>query len=204
MADYTRSLQTLLSHQSLALSNTVTGTAVSCADALMGWVYLYHANVGTTANASGTTYRIQTTPDAAGTLSWVTLPGGTIVTGTTAANQALISGSEGIGDSDWAVGSTTGFSVGQNIYVRDVGTLANSEWHIIRSIAAGTAIRAFDGLSSTKTTNDEIYNQAERYIIAIPDLGGGAERIRINVQHQSATGSTIHFKASVLLGTDIE
>lgn len=199
MADPTKTAnRTLISHQAISLDNVVVGSELDVSTFFSADVVIYHANIGITANASGTKYLIQASVVASGNEDWVTIASHT--TDTNAANKANIAGNESIGDKVIGVGTgeQSGFATGDLIYIQDTGALANSEWNAVDDNSTADQIDILDGLTVAKDSADDIFDEAE--VVAIHLDLDGIQRIRCVVNHRiSATGSTIHTK--VIAGT---
>lgn len=190
--------RTLITHQAIALDNIVVGSELDVSSLFSADVAIYHANIGVTANASGTKYLIQASMVASGNEDWVTVASHT--TDTKAANKANIAGTEIVGSKLIGVGTgeESGFDTGDVIYLQDTGTLANSEWGMVDDNGTADQIDLVDGLTNAKDSADDVFDEAEVVNIHL-DLDG-IQRIRCVVNHRlSATGSTIHTK--VIAGT---
>ena len=96
MADNTQANSTLLAHQAHTHSATdvsVVGNSVDVQSWFEAQIYVYHANIEITANATGVTYILQANPTVgADDEAWVDLV--PFRTGTTASVAAEISGAE--------------------------------------------------------------------------------------------------------------
>jgi len=191
----------VLAHQAITHPGSVAGSNIAVADDLAATIVIYHANIETTANAIGVRYYIQTSPSS-GTDNddWGTIA--QFQTTETPANLANLAGSEAIGQTvlDVVAGEESGFSANQQLYIRDTGTLADSEW----ALCDGTAtddIKVVDGITRAKDSADDILNEAEIFIAQL-DLTA-AKRLRIVVVHRAATGSDIHTKAIMVRGDSI-
>ena len=106
MADYTQAAATLLAHQ--AHTHAVTdvsqvGTEVDVRTFLSGQVFVYHANIETTANATGVQYKIQGRWSTGANVNedWIDLM--TFQTGEVSAVAAEIAGSEAAGQTSITV-----------------------------------------------------------------------------------------------------
>ena len=85
-----------------------------------------------------------------------------------------LTATEPIAETVMTVVSTTGFAAGDYLYIDDVGTPANSEWHQVRQLdSVGTDITLTAGLVTAKDTSDNIYSQAETFTMTL-DLSGVA------------------------------
>lgn len=202
MADNTQQQIVLLPHQEMTHPATLVGSASDVSTMLGGLVYLWQANIETTANlGAGLDYiDIQVSPDASGN-NWASLM--KLVPSTTAASDEIFTATEPIGETVFAVTSTTGFDAGDLIYCKDLTSVATSEWHEVASIVANTSITSVDGLAVAKVATDDVmYDQASRWAVFV-DLSG-VRRIRVVVKHQGSTGSDWRVYAVLEVVTDIE
>lgn len=208
MADNTQAASTLAAHQAHTHSTTdvsQTNAEVDVRTWLRGQIYVYHANIETTANATGVDYLIQGrwTTGASVNEDWIDLI--PFRTGTTAAVAAEISGAEAGGETTIAVDAdpTAAFTRGADIYIADNGTVADGEWGKVSHSAAGPDIVTIvDGLTNAKDAADTMWTQAETFS-ALLDLSG-LSWVRLLMMHTAATGSDIHFKAEMVSVTDFE
>lgn len=189
----------LLTHQELTHPGTVTGSPVNVATKLFAEVTIRHANVEVTANAEGVVYRIETNQNASGDEGWVTKQ--EFITTTTAADTEALSGTEAIGSKSLGVASTTGFNVGDLIYVEDSSVAGDGEWHRIEDVVAATNVDIYDGLTVAKDSLDFIWDQAEIFSDIIHTAG--VKRIRVTVEHRTVTGSDIHFMSEMVTADSI-
>jgi len=208
MATYTQAAQTILSHQAHTHSTidvSVVGSALDVKTSLSGTVYFYHANIETTANATGVEYILQGSWNTTSSVNedWIDLI--TWQTGTTAAVASEITGTEASGETTIAVDAdpTAAFTRGIQIYIQDAGTLANSEWaRCSHSATSADIVTIMDGLTTGKDAADTMWTQAESAAFNIPNLSG-MNFIRGIVLHTASTGSNIHFKMELVEVTAI-
>jgi len=209
MADVTQAASTLAAHQ--AHTHSVTGVHVAGAEVdvrtmIAAMIYVYHANIETTANATGVQYILQGRWSTGGTVNedWVDLV--TFHTGVTAAVATEIAGNEAAGQTSIDVDAdpTAAFLRGVDVYVEDKGTLADGEWGKCSHSVTGTphTVNLVDGLTNAKDASDTIWTQAETFS-ALVDLSG-LSYVRLLMLHTAATGSNIHFKAQMVAYTDLE
>jgi hypothetical protein len=204
MADFTQSAtQSLLAHQELehaGATNNVVGSAIDCSTWLMAQITAWLANIETTANATGVGFIIQGSIETSGN-DWVDI---VRFTGTTtAAVDDACGGDEPIGETVIAIASTTGYTVGGLVYLKDATGIAESEWGEVVAIVTNTSIKLMDGLITAKTTTDDIvYSQAQRFSVLVECAG--LKRLRACVVHQAATGSNIRVKCTAVAATDLE
>lgn len=201
MADYTQTTAEVLAHQELTHPGNVIGTPVSVASYLAGTVYIYQANIETTANlAAGLDYlELQISPDASGN-NWATYA--KFTASTTASETEALTATEPVSETVLAVASTTNLDASDFIYVKDETSVATSEWHQIVAISSNASVTIAEGLAVEKVADDDIYDQAQRWAVGM-DFAG-ISRIRLLVVHQGATGSDWRVYATMTAATDLE
>lgn len=207
MATFTQAAQTIFSHQAHTHSITdvsQVGSTLDVKTSLSGRVYFYHANIETTANATGVKYIIQGSWNTTSSVDedWIDLI--TFQTGVTAAVATEIAGTEAIGQTQITVDAdpTAAFTRGIRCYVEDKGTVADGEWARVDHSVAVTDVFLVDGLTSAKDSVDTIWTKAEVFSADIPNLSG-CNFIRGLMLHTAVTGSNIHFKAELVEVTAI-
>ena len=208
MADPTQQAVTLLSHQAHTHATTdvnVVGTEQDVRTWISGTFYVYHANIETTANATGVEYALQARWSTGANVNedWIDVI--SFGTGTTAAVAAEITGAEAAAETTIAVDAdpTAAFTSTSVIYIEDKGTVADGEWGEVDHSTAGPDIVIItDGLTNAKDAADTMWTQAERFISNV-DLSGFSY-VRALVRHSAATGSNIHFKSELVAVTDFE
>ena len=209
MADNTQAIVELIAptaftHTAATLSGLTIGADFDIRTFLSAGIYIYHANVETTANATGVQYKIQLRYSAAATSDedWVTVY--TFQTGVTAAVAAEVAGVEAAGQTSIDVDAdpTTAFTRGVKCYIQDTTTVADSEWAEVDFSVAVTTVNLVDGLTNAKDAADTIWTQAETNYTELSL--GHASYIRCIVQHTAATGANIEFKVEMVELTDFE
>ena len=178
-----------------SLGSSITPTT----GALWAYITLHHAFVEVTTNTNPPSFYVQTnlgTTDE----SWTTVAQFTA----TDADPVIenLTATEPIGETVMTVGSTTGFLYSDYIYIDDVGTPANSEWHQIQQInSVATDITLTAGLVTAKDTNDNIYSEAETFTMTL-DLSGVARWRVIYLNEGTAPDTAIWVRYIEV--TDIE
>lgn len=203
MVDFTQSKSTLLSHQLVTHPNSVEGTAVSVATALSCLITMWHALVEATANTNPGTFRVFGSFDASADDQWFHILDIDVTTDTAATED--FTASEPVGEKVLAVASTTGFAAKDNIYLEDVNTIAQSEWHTVDKIVSNTSIDIMIGLVNQKDapgTDDIIWGSAQQFRLPLPC--DGLSRIRVDFSHEGGTGANAHIMAEVNVATDLE
>jgi len=174
MATFTKSVQTaLLAIQSVAASSVVISAAFDMSTKLGGMVFARFGRRAAAAAGVGANIRIEASHATSGDNSWYPLAifttsfsavEGEAVTGTVAAGQKVIT-----------VASTTNLTAGDIIFI-DNGTIANSEWHRIKSIVGNTSVTVEDDLVNAQT-GATLYDAAEIFApVSIPEA---VMRIRV-------------------------
>lgn len=212
MADYTEDEDTLLAHQEHTHSTTdtwVIGIELDVMSRLAGTLYVYHANIETTANATGVKYILQGRPELTGAADherWNDLV--VLQTGTTAAVRAqIVAAGEAAAQTILEVKAdpTVAFLSGIDLYMHEAIAVANGEWgkcDYSRSIGGPLHyVHIMDGLTGAMVEDDEIWTQAEVFAAQV-DLAGVAY-LRAVVNHSAATGSDIVFEMIFRSATDI-
>jgi hypothetical protein len=211
MADYTEAEQTLLTQQRHTHSVTdvaVKGTEYDVKTFLSATFYVFHANIETTANATGVKYILQGRPEGSGAGdndNWVDLA--TFQTGTTAAvSAAIVAAGEAAAQTQLSVKAdpTASFTPGTSIYVHDVSDATKGGWHTVDFSATGGTheVTVIDGIENALVEDDLLLTEAEPFSTLV-DLDGIAY-VRGLVLHTAATGSDIEFKMILRVATDIE
>ncbi len=163
MADFTQAVladaiaHTESTHPWSSLGSSITPTDGS----LWALITLHHAYVEVATPTNPPSFYVQVnlgTTDE----SWTT------VAQFTATNAAVVvenlTATEPIGEKVMTVASTTGFVAGDYIYIDDVGTAADSEWHQVQQLdSVATDITLTAGLVAAKDTSDNIYSEAETF-----------------------------------------
>jgi hypothetical protein len=200
MADLTQSaVVDLLAHQEITHPGNVVGAWTSIESYLSGMIAIWLANIETTANATGVIVTVEGSNSADGSDPFILQR---FAGSATAAETEVLTATEPIGETVMAVASTTNLTVGDVIYIKDDTSVATSEWHEIVAVATNTSITLKDGLAVEKVANDDVYNQASKFLFPFQNVG--LKAIRVVIVHQAASGSDIRVKAEGVFETDIE
>jgi hypothetical protein len=190
---------TILTHQAVTHPDTVKGTAQDVSTKLAVTIYMFHASVEATANTNPGSFLVQESASSSGNEDWATIA--TYTAGSTTASTEAMTATEPVGETVLAVASTTGFVAGDNLYIQDTGTLADSEWGKCQEIVTNTSINLIDGLTNEKDSSDVIWNDAEIFVFDRVLTAVG--RIRVVFQHEGSTGANAHVKAIMVTGDSI-
>jgi hypothetical protein len=185
----------LLAHQAATHPTTIVGTPIDVETKRAVAVHLYHGYVEATADTNFGSFLIQLRYDdhasPGNTENWVTVVD-VPAAGTTPDTEAMTA-TEPAGETTLACASTTGFAVGDLLYIQDTGTLADSEWARCKTFVSNTNIQLIDGLTTQKDSADVIWNDAtvRRLVIGVET----AKSLRVVWTHEGATGANGHVKA---------
>ena len=201
MADFTQgSLTDAIAHAEVTHPNSVYGSSLTpTAGALWAQIHIHHGFIEAGANTNAGSFYIQTNLGTTNE-NWVTVAQFTTTTATTVIEN--MTATEPIGEVTMAVASTTGFAANDYIYIQDVGTAANSEWHQVDLIVSNTSIDLTEGLVVQKDTSDNIFSDAENWSFRL-DLSAVA-RWRVTYKHEGATGMNTAIWVNFIEATDFE
>jgi hypothetical protein len=152
----------LLSLQTVAASSVAVGTSENLDTELGGSVHIRFGRESATAAGAGVNIRVEYSPD---NVAW--FPAAIITTNFAACEGEAVSGTEAAGQTVIGAASTTNLTTGDIIFFLN-GTIANSEWHRIKSIVASTSVTLEDAIVNAQTSST-MYDAAEIYApIEIP------------------------------------
>ena len=184
----------VLAHQAATHPVTIVGSAIDCRTKIAATLFIYHAYVEATADTNFGKFMVQVRPDAGdGSVleHWITVAELVPVGGT--ADTEAMTATEPAGETVLACASTTGFAVGDELYIQDTTTLADSEWGTLASFVTNTSITLIDGLTTQKDSADVIWNDARKWVVPL-DLTS-IESFRVVWTHGGTTGANSHVKA---------
>lgn len=185
---------TALAHQAATHPTTIVGSAIDVSNIQKVTLFLYHGYVEATADTNSGSFLVQMRPETGtGTETEHWLTHTTKTAGTTTPDTEVCAANEPAAETVLAVASTTGFAVGDKLYIQNA-TLANSEWALLRKFAADTSITLVDGLTNAQSqTTSVIWNDANVWIVELDVTAISA--IRVVWTHEGATGANGHVKA---------
>jgi hypothetical protein len=201
MADFTQAaIADALAHQEVTHPNSVYGSSITpTAGALWAQIHMHHGFIEAGANTNPASFYIQTNLGTSKE-SWVTVAQFTATSATVVLEN--LTATEPIDETVLAVASTTGFAANDYIYVHDVNTAANSEWHQVDKIVSNTSIDIIGGLVVAKDTSDNVYSDAENFSMLL-DLSG-AVRWRVNYKSEGSSAMNTAIWVRYIEVTDIE
>jgi hypothetical protein len=186
-----------------ATEGSVIGTAIAVTSDFSGCGAFFYAPIETADPTEGAIFRLQYSVSASGNEDWVTLV--EFITFDTAAADETLGSSESAGDTALDVtDASTGFTVGDTIYVEDTGTVTDGEWNYVLDLDTTPPefVHLTYGLTNAKDNSDvirgaEIFN----YCVDLSPI----TRIRVTfTNNNTSTGVNCHIKATMTKFTDIE
>jgi hypothetical protein len=164
-----------------ASAEVVIGTAADISAAYYATLNILQGIAHTTPATIGFSALVQVSSETSGP-EWVNLytMGGDIGT----ASDEAVSGTCASGQAVIGMASTTGFTVGDFVFIRN-STLANSEWGYVKAVTANTSITLADNLVNAQT-GSTVYDLASYRTLEIPALGYN----RVRVIYTAPTGPT--------------
>lgn len=180
----------LLSLQSIASNAVVVGSAVDVSTKLAAFIGIHFGRRSASALTEGVEFRIEGSTKLSGDGHWFEL-GGSVKTGVVAAEAEAVSGTVAAAASVITVASTSNLGsssvLGSYDIFIDNGTIANSEFHRIKSIVSNTSVTIEDALVNAQT-GATIYTQAQFFGIQL-DLTA-IVRIRVVVNARNSGQAT--------------
>jgi len=187
MADWTKTASglivpiTAVAHPDTVPCNDID---VSSDDAVQ--LHLYHVLIEEAANTNPGYFAIQGNVGA-DDLGWADLMilQAPVFTGVTEALTA----DEPQGEITIAMANTTGFVAGDWVFLYDVSTIANSEWHLIENVVTNTSITIWDPLLVAKENSggDTAWATADVWSVLV-DVHA-LQMIRVLFIHSGAAGA---------------
>jgi hypothetical protein len=185
--------QTLLAIQTIGTTANVTvGSAVDVSTKLGPATAFvkFGRTVGTIMTAQ-VVFRIEGSANTTGNDEWVPIYTWSTGSATTVAGNAgaaaTLSGATTAGNTTSTLSAATGYAAGNIIFCYEAGTIANSEWSRVASMAA--AVVTWEEAQTRSHTNTIVMcNLAEEFAIPL-DLSGQV-RVRLVVDASAATGYT--------------
>lgn len=191
-SSYTKTIQTaLLALQSVASNTVAISSELALATNLALVVSLHFGRRTSSALTAGVNLRVEAAATASGNGHWFPVAQW-LTNKAVAAGIEAVSGTCAAGQKVIAMASTTGFALGDIIYI-DNGTIANSEWARVAALSANVSVTIEDNLLFAQTSST-VYNAAQLFLAQID--AAAITRLRIVVD-ASNTGQAIAVEAEV-------
>lgn len=203
MADYTQSKSVIIAHQAVTNPESVTGSAVSVASSLSGTIVCRHAYIeALDPGGIEPSFHIMGSHDASGDDAWFEILELTCVDPGAAPATEAMTATEPIGETVLAVASTSGFAAGDNIYVQDTVTEADSEWHKVDRVVTNTSVDIYNGLVAQKDSSDVLWGSAQAFAVSLSFQG--FSRINVYYSNEGSSAPNTAVLVELLQSTDIE
>ncbi len=205
MADFTQSKSAIISHQAVTNPESVKGSAVDIREALDALIVIRHAYIeAVDPGGIEPEFHVMASLDQTASPpadSWFKVVSFKATDPGAAPATEAMTATEPAAETSLACASTTGFAAGDEIYVRDTSTEANSEWHVIDKIVTNTSIDIFEGLVNQKDNADIIWGSAQAFRIPIP---GNVGHINVYYSNEGSSAPNTAVIAEALVNTDLE
>ena len=153
----------VLSLQSVAASTVLISSAIDVSTKLAATIFIHFGRRAATAAGAGVDFRIEASSKASADGHWYPLA--TFTTDFIAAEAEVVTGTVASGQKVITVASTTNLTAGDIIYI-DNTTIANAEWHRVKSIVANTSVTVEDNLVNAQT-GATLYDRAEMFVASL-------------------------------------
>lgn len=194
MASFTKTYQTaLLSLQSLTSGGTAVSSVLDVSTQLAASVLLRFGRTVTTALTAGLIYTIEGSFAASGDADWGVIGGCKFVTNTALVADEAVNGTCNAGQKVVGMASTTGFTVGMMVFIKN-STFGDSEFGVIAKVDANTSITLVDNLVNAQT-GSTVYADAQVFNVAELSLSS-YKRIRC-VANGGGTGQAVAIQAQI-------
>lgn len=183
--------QALLAHTQQATATITVGSAVDVSSKVgPATAFVKMGRSVATALSNNVRFRIEGSSKTSGNDEWVPLVEWTSQNGTTAASASTVNdGAFNSADTSFTITSATGFAAGDQIYLRETGTPANSEWTRVSGVVS-TTVSLEEGVTRGHTNGIAVTDLAESFAVLL-DLAGQV-RVRLVVDTASApSGQTV-------------
>jgi hypothetical protein len=169
----------------------ISGAELDVATKISISIDMFLGRVEATADTDPGTFYILKNLNESGDDGWTEIYSFTPIADT--AETETLNATANSGQKVITVDSTTGFSVGDKVYIQDTGAIANSEYHIIDSIDTNVSITLRENLRVTKNDDDVIWNAADWLSASNIDLSA-IKRIKAIYNHRGAPAANVEIK----------
>lgn len=183
----------VLALQSLASNSVVISNDIDVSTKIAVMFALHFGRRSATALTVGAKFRFEASTKASGSGHWYPVAEFQSLIAT--AESEAVSGTVNASQNVVTVASTTNLVAGSIIFI-DNSTIANSEWHRIKSVSTNTSITLEDNLVNAQT-GSTIYAQAEMFVARI-DVAA-IKRMRLVVDG-SGTGQAVAVECDMVTG----
>lgn len=205
MADFTQSKSAIIAHQAVTNPESVKGSAVDVRTAIDCLIVCRHAYIeAVDPGGIEPEFHIMATLDQTATPpadSWFKVVSFKATDPGAAPATEAMTATEPIAETVMAVASTTGFAAGNEIYIQDTTTEADSEWHQVDKVVSNTSIDIVEGLVAAKDNADVIWGSAQAFRVSIP---GNVGWVNVYYSNEGASAPNTAVQVDALVNTDVE
>lgn len=205
MADLTQSKSTIIAHQAVTNPESAKGSAVDVRAALDALIIMRHAYIeAVDPGGIEPTFHVMASLDQTASPpadSWFKIVSFKATDPGAAPATEAMTATEPAAETVMAVASTTGFAAGDEIYIRDTTTEADSEWHVVDKIVTNTSVDIVEGLVNQKDSADIIWGSAQTFRLAVP---GNIGHINVYYSNEGSSAPNTAVLVEALVNTDIE
>lgn len=177
----------LLAHTQQATAVITVGSAIDVSGKFALRIFAKLGRTAATALANQLKFRLEGSAKTSGNDEWFPIKEWTSLNATTAASSTTLNGATTAGNTTAVLTSGTGFAAGAQIYFRETGTPANSEWSRQLSISGSTV--TFEEAQTRNHTNGIAVSTLAEYFSYDIDVSALA-RVRLVVDSASAATTT--------------
>lgn len=204
MADLTQSKSTIIAHQAVTNPASVKGSAVDVRASLGCKIVMRHAYIeAVDPGGIEPEFHVMASDDQTASPpsdSWYKVVSFKATDPGAAPATEAMTATEPIAETVLACSSTTGFAAGDEVYVRDTTTEADSEWHQVSRVVTNTSVDLVEGLVTQKDSSDIIWGSAQTFRVSLGSVG----HVNVYYSNEGSSAPNTAVYAEVLVDTDIE
>lgn len=181
----------VLALQTVASGATLISSVLDVATKLAATFFIHFGRTVAAALTVGANIRVEASSRASGDGHW--FPVAIFTTQEAAAADEAVNGACASGQAEVPMASTTGFAVGDIIFIQN-GTIGNSEWGRINLVHTNVHVTLEQNLANTQT-GSSVYGAGEMFVAQVDCAA--ITRLRV-VLDNSGTGQTIAVQADAV------
>ncbi len=187
----------LLAHTQQATAVVTVGSAVDVSGKFAAKIFVKMGRSVATALTNNVIFRLEGSAKSSGNDEWIPLFSWPSSNGLTTASATTVNDvSFNAADTTFVVASATGIVAGDQLYLRETGTPANSEWCRVASMS-GTTVTLEEAITRNHTNGIAVCDLAEGWVWDVDVLALG--RLRLVVDTASAVaGVTVDILAWIV------
>ncbi len=185
----TKTSTDILETQLIAASTTIVSTARDVNTTKKMGIYINHGRGATVAfGTQGTEYRIEYSNSTDG--PWFSMVS---VTADSAACSSVRTGTAlAVGNTTWAIVSTTTMVNGDMFSFANTTNAASSEWGSVITVTGTASIGVLDGLANIQASTEVMYTGAENFVLTLDTEAAQQMRLVVNNNNSGTTQPIYH------------